>query len=130
MRAASRKKNLEPRGNRGFIFFICIYLIIRYNGIVIESIKGKTTQDIFDGNNSKAARRVPLELHERARDLLDALNSIAKVDDLKLPPSNRLHKLKGDLKEYWSVSINKQWRVIFKWDGSNASEVEVTDYHD
>lgn len=97
---------------------------------MIESIKGKTTQDIFDGTSSKAARKIPVALHERARDLLDTLNAIAKVDDLKLPPSNRLHKLKGDLKEYWSVSINKQWRIIFKWDGSNASDVEITDYHD
>ncbi len=97
---------------------------------MIESIKGKTTQNIFDGINSKAARRVPNELHERARDLLDAINAIHRVDDLKSPPSNRLHKLKGDLKEFWSVSINSQWRIIFKWDGSNASEVEITDYHD
>ncbi|MCB0419856.1 MAG: type II toxin-antitoxin system RelE/ParE family toxin [Bdellovibrionales bacterium] len=96
---------------------------------MIESIKGKTTQDIFDGVNSKVARKVPKELHERARDLLDALNAITKVDDLKTPPSNRLHKLKGDLKEFWSVSINNQWRIIFKWDGSNAIDVEITDYH-
>ncbi len=96
---------------------------------MIESIKGKTTQNIFDGINSKAARRVPNELHERTRDLLDAINAIHRVDDLKSPPSNRLHKLKGDLKEFWSVSINNQWRIIFKWDGSNASEVEITDYH-
>ena len=107
-----------------------MYANIWYTGIVIESIRGKVTQDIFDGINSKVARRVPVELHERARDLLDALNAIIKVDDLRSPPSNRLHKLKGDLKEYWSVSINKQWRIIFQWDGTNASDVEITDYHD
>ena len=97
---------------------------------MVESIKGKATQDIYDGVNSKAARKVPSELHERARDLLDAINAIYKVEDLKLPPSNRLHKLKGDLKGFWSVSINKQWRIIFKWDGTNAADVEITDYHD
>ncbi len=97
---------------------------------MIISIKGKTTQSIFDGINSKSARKVPNELHERARDLLDAINAIAKVDDLKSPPSNRLHKLKGNLKEFWSVSINDQWRIIFKWDGTNALDVEITDYHD
>jgi proteic killer suppression protein len=97
---------------------------------MIESIKGKTTQDIFDGVNSKAARKVPTELHERARDLLDALNAITRVDDLKTPPSNRLHKLKGELKEFWSVSINSQRRIIFKWDRSNAIDVEIIDYHD
>lgn len=96
---------------------------------MIESIKGKTTQDIFDGFNSKAARKIPTELHERARDLLDAINAITNVNDLKSPPSNRLHKLKGDLKEYWSVSINSQWRIIFNWDGTSALNVEITDYH-
>lgn len=96
---------------------------------MIESIKGKTTQDIFDGVNSKAARKVPKDLHERSRDLLDSLNAIVRVDDLKTPPSNRLHKLKGDLKEFWSISINSQWRIIFKWDGSNANDVEIIDYH-
>ncbi|OYZ13512.1 MAG: plasmid maintenance system killer family protein [Bdellovibrio sp. 28-41-41] len=96
---------------------------------MIKNIKGKTTQDIFDGENSKAARKVPTELHERAQDLLDAINAIARVDDLKVPPSNRLHKLKGNLKDFWSVSINSQWRVIFKWDGQNAIDVEITDYH-
>ena len=96
---------------------------------MIESIKGKTTQDIFDGLSSKAARKVPSELHERARDLLDAINSIARVEDLKSPPSNRLHKLKGNFKDFWSVSINDQWRIIFKWKNGNATEVEITDYH-
>ena len=96
---------------------------------MIASIKGKTTQDIFDGVNSKAARKVPKSLHERAADLLDALNAISDPSDLKTPPSNRLHKLKNDLKDYWSVSINDQWRIIFKWDGTNAHEVQIVDYH-
>lgn len=96
---------------------------------MIANIKGKTTQDIFDGTKSKAARKIPKELHQRAEDLLDAINAISKIDDLKSPPSNRLHKLKGDRKEFWSVSINDQWRIIFKWDGSNAIDVEIIDYH-
>jgi proteic killer suppression protein len=96
---------------------------------VIKNIKGKATQDIFDGISSKASRKVPHELHERARDLLDALNAILRVDDLKAPPSNRLHKLKGSLKDYWSVSINDQWRIVFKWDDKHAIDVEIIDYH-
>ncbi len=96
---------------------------------MIKSIKGKTTQDIYDGINSKAARKVPVELHEKARDLLDAINAIARVDDLKSPPSNRLHKLKGSLKNFWSVSLNSQWRIIFIWDEKNAVDVEIIDYH-
>ncbi len=96
---------------------------------MIASIRGKTTQDIFDGVASKASRKVPNEIHEKAEDLLDAINAIVKIDDLNSPPSHRLHKLKGDRKDYWSVSINDQWRIIFKWDGSNAIEVEIIDYH-
>lgn len=96
---------------------------------MIKNIKGKTTQDIFDGVNTKAARKVQSELRERARDLLDAINAIIRVDDLKAPPSNRLHKLKGKLKDFWSVSINNQWRIIFKWDDKNAVDVEIIDYH-
>ncbi len=100
-----------------------------YIGTVIKNLKGKTTQDIFDGQNTKSARRLPADLHERARDLLDALNAIHRIDDLKVPPSNRLHKLRGNLKDFWSVSINSQWRIIFKWDDKNAIDVEIVDYH-
>lgn len=96
---------------------------------MIKNIKSKTTQDIYDGINSKAARKVPIELHEKARDLLDAINAIARVDDLGSPPSNRLHKLKGSLKNFWSVSLNSQWRIIFIWDEKNAVDVEIIDYH-
>ena len=96
---------------------------------MIESIRGKTTQNIFDGINSKAARKLPSELHRRAQDLLDTLNSISNLNDLKSPPSNRLHKLKDDMKGYWSVSINDQWRIIFEWTGTNAKNVEIVDYH-
>ncbi|MBL7544177.1 MAG: type II toxin-antitoxin system RelE/ParE family toxin [Bdellovibrionaceae bacterium] len=51
------------------------------------------------------------------------------MDDLKVPPSNRLHKLKSNLKDFWSVNINSQWRIIFKWDGQNAIDVEIIDDH-
>ena len=97
--------------------------------LMIESIKGKTTKDIFDGVNSKASRKLPVELCQRAQDLLDAINAMISPHDLKSPPSNRLHKLKGDMKNYWSVSINSQWRIIFKYIKGNAIDVEITDYH-
>jgi proteic killer suppression protein len=96
---------------------------------MISNIKDRTTQDIFDGVNSKAARILDPKLHQRARDLLDALNAITDPSDLKTPPSNRLHKLKHDLKEYWSISINDKWRIIFKWEKGMAIDVEITDYH-
>ncbi len=96
---------------------------------MIKNIKGKTTSDIFDGLNTKHSRKIAVDLQERARDLLDVINAISRIDDLKTPPSNRLHKLKGHLSEYWSVSINSQWRIIFKWDGQYAIDVEIVDYH-
>ena len=72
---------------------------------------------------------LPAAMLYQDRDLLDAINAIARVDDLKAPPSNRLHKLKGNLKDFWSVSINNQWRIVFKWDDKNAIDVEIIDYH-
>jgi proteic killer suppression protein len=57
------------------------------------------------------------------------LNNSQNLIDLQVPPSNKLEKLKGNLKEYYSIRINDQWRIIFKWDKGNASEVEISDYH-
>lgn len=96
---------------------------------MIKSITGKTTRDLFDGVNSKAARKVPVMLHERARDLLDMIQAATDLGDLKTPPSNRLHQLKDDFKGFWSVSINDQYRIIFRWVDGHAEDVEITDYH-
>lgn len=96
---------------------------------MIKSIKGKTTQDVYDGVNSKASRKLPLKLHQRACDILDALNAAQSPEDLRLPPSMRLHRLKGVLSSYWSVSINNQWRIIFEFSQGAAMKVEILDYH-
>jgi len=60
---------------------------------------------------------------------LRMLNNSVDVNDLMIPPSNRLEKLKGNLKNYYSIRINNQWRIIFKWNNGNASEVSIIDYH-
>jgi proteic killer suppression protein len=57
------------------------------------------------------------------------LNNSQNIQDLRIPPSNRLEKLSGKLKEFYSIRINDQWRIVFKWDNGNASEVEIMDYH-
>lgn len=57
------------------------------------------------------------------------INNAQDINDLRVPPGNQLEKLKGDLKEYYSIRINKQWRIIFKWIGSDAYEVQIVDYH-
>lgn len=60
---------------------------------------------------------------------LDVINSAQVLDDLKSPPRNRLEALKGDLKGFYSIRINNQWRIIFKWIHNNASDVQIIDYH-
>ena len=96
---------------------------------MIKSIKDKTTQDIFNGKNSRYARKVPQQLYDKAVRLLDQIDSVASVEELRQPPSNRLEKKEGNLKDYWALWINRQWRIIFKWKGENAYEVQITDYH-
>jgi proteic killer suppression protein len=57
------------------------------------------------------------------------INYATKIDDLLIPPANRLEKKQGDLKDYWAIRINDQWRVMFKWDGQDADDVQIIDYH-
>lgn len=94
---------------------------------MIGSIKDKMTQDIFDGVNSRYSRRLSLELHDKARRLLDQLNAVSLIDDLRIPPSNKLEKKQGELKDYWALWINKQWRIIFQWDNGYAYYVQIID---
>lgn len=96
---------------------------------MIRNIKGKATQDIYHGITSRLARGVPLELHEKCRRLLDQIDAAPNLDFLRIPPSNRLEKLRGDLSGYWSLRINNQWRIIFRWQDYDALDVEITDYH-
>lgn len=96
---------------------------------MIRTIADATTQDIFDGDNSKAARKLPRELHAKARRLLDLINSAARLDDLRIPPGNRLEALKGDYKGFHSIRINDQWRIVFKWLDGHADNVQIVDYH-
>lgn len=93
---------------------------------MITSFGSKETKKIWDGERVKGIAR---ELQEIARRKLRMLNNSQKIADLQIPPSNRLEKLKGNLREFYSIRINDQWRIIFKWDKGNASEVEILDYH-
>ena len=64
-----------------------------------------------------------------AKRKLEAINAAVRLDDLKVPPANRLEKLKGNLKDLYSIRINDQWRIIFRWVNGEAHDVRITDYH-
>ncbi len=80
---------------------------------MIQSFAHKVANDVYHGENSKNARKLPSELQAKAQRLLDQLNAAPTVDFLRIPPGNRLEKLSGNLDGKWSVRINKQWRIIF-----------------
>ena len=93
---------------------------------MIVSFGTKETEKIWNGERVK---KLPNEIQEVSRRKLRMLNNSQNLTDLTIPPSNKLEKLKGNLKDFYSIRINNQWRIIFKWDNGNASEVEIIDYH-
>jgi toxin HigB-1 len=89
----------------------------------------EATEDIYDGKNTKAARRFPKSIWAVARRKLDMLDAAGDLKDMAVPPSNKLEKLLGDLAGYYSVRVNDQFRLIFQFDQGQASEVRLIDYH-
>ena len=94
---------------------------------MIKSFADKETKKLFEGGKSKA---VPPEARERAESKLAVLDAAKNLEDLKVPPSNRLHKLSGDRQGQWSISTNMQYRICFVFKDGDAYDVEITDYHD
>ncbi|MFG1499048.1 type II toxin-antitoxin system RelE/ParE family toxin [Halobacteriovorax sp. XZX-3] len=97
---------------------------------MIKSINGKITKDIVNKGSSK---KFPERLNKRAIFLLMALSDVTGIEDLKKicePPSLKLHKLKGSMKEFWSITIEKPWCIIFKYSNGEFIDVEIGDYHD
>ncbi|WP_234111066.1 MULTISPECIES: type II toxin-antitoxin system RelE/ParE family toxin [Chryseobacterium] len=93
---------------------------------MVVNFGNKETEKIWNGIVSK---KLPREIQEVARRKLRMINNSVDVNDLRIPPANRLEKLKGDLKEFYSIRINNQWRIIFRWENGNAFEVKIMDYH-
>lgn len=92
--------------------------------------RSKGTEGIYDGVDSKGARRtLPIELHAKAARLLDRLARATVPDDLRIPTGNRLERLRGDREGQWSVRINDQYRICFRWQNDEAIDVEIVDYH-
>jgi proteic killer suppression protein len=93
---------------------------------MIVSFGSKQTEHIWLG---KRVKNMPLDIQNVGRRKLRMLNNSQTISDLTVPPSNRLEKLSGNLNGFYSIRINKQWRIVFKWSEGNASEVEIMDYH-
>ena len=97
---------------------------------MIESFKDQASEDIFNGINTKSARKsCPQTLWNIVTRKLDLLDSVQSLEELKVPPGNRFERLSGDRKGEFSIRINQQYRICFMWGKSGPCNVEVTDYH-
>jgi proteic killer suppression protein len=93
---------------------------------VIKTYKDDETRKIYQRQRS---RKLPSDIQQVALRKLRMINNAVSLNDLRVPPANRLEKLKGNRAGQWSIRINEQWRICFRWEGTDAYEVEITDYH-
>jgi proteic killer suppression protein len=93
---------------------------------VIVSFGDKESEEIF---NLTFSHKIAPAIQERAYHKLVAIHEAVNLENLRQPPSNRLELLKGKLAGFHSIRINKQWRIIFRWEGQDARDVQITDYH-
>jgi len=96
---------------------------------MIESFGNRLAEDLYYDRRSRATRSFPAELRRAGRRKLLYVHDASELKDLRVPPGNRLEVLRGDRKGYHSIRINDQWRIVFRWQGGNAFEVEIVDYH-
>lgn len=97
---------------------------------MIASFRDEGTEDVFDGRDTKKARKqCPPDLLKVARRKLDQLNQAIELEDLRAPPNNRLEKLGGDRAGQHSIRINDQYRLCFSWTEAGTQDVEIADYH-
>lgn len=93
---------------------------------MIKNFKNDETQKVYQRQRS---RKLPSDIQQVALRKLRMINNSISINDLRVPPANRLEKLSGNRAGQWSIRINDQWRVCFRWEGSGALDVEITDYH-
>lgn len=97
---------------------------------MIRSFGNQGTEDLYHGNRTKKARSIlPIHLYQSAIYKLDMLDGAEQLEDLRIPPGNKLEALTGDLKGMHSIRINNQWRIIFRWTVFGVEDVEIIDYH-
>lgn len=97
---------------------------------MIASFGNKLAEHLFDDSPSKETRKLAGDIQRAARRKLLYLHDAAELFDLRVPPGNRLEALAGNRKGFHSLRINKQWRIVFRWENGNAFDVSVEDYHD
>ncbi len=93
---------------------------------MIKEFGDKESEKIWNGLSSK---KLPIDIQNVARRKLRMINNSNDINDLRIPPANRLEKLKGNLSNYYSIRINNQWRIIFIWENNDAYDVKIVDYH-
>lgn len=93
---------------------------------MIKSFADKATAAVFSG---ELVRRLPHDIQAIARRKLKLIDAVSKIEELRIPPGNRLEQLSGNRAGQWSIRINDQWRICFKWQRGHAEEVEIIDYH-
>ena len=93
---------------------------------MVLSWADSNTEAIWNGSFVK---KLPHDIQRTAKRKLVHIHAAITIDDLKIPPGNRLEKLTGDRKDNWSIRINDQWRICFRWENGNAYDVEIVDYH-
>jgi proteic killer suppression protein len=93
---------------------------------MIKSFCDKESEKVLNAIRSK---KLPEAIQEVARRKLRMLNSAQDLNDLRIPPSNRLEKLKGSQDDYYSIRINDQWRIVFRWSQNDAFDIQIIDYH-
>lgn len=103
-----------------------VYDATRYSGWVIRSFRSRETERVWEGEGS---RRLPREIQPTARRKLRMLHNAQSLRDLRVPPANRLERLKGDRAGEYSIRINQRWRVCFEWKQGDVFAVEIVDYH-
>ena len=108
------------------IFLIVTCHVMRYNSDMIKSFADNETEAVFSDGKSKV---LPAEVLKRARRKLFAIDAAQRVEDLRMPPGNRLHALRGDRAGQYSLSVNDQWRICFAFQDGDAYDVELCDYH-
>jgi toxin HigB-1 len=97
---------------------------------MIQSFKNEAAEAVFNGKSTKAARKIcPEHLWKIAARKLDRLDSVATLEELRIPPGNRLEMLVGDRQGQHSIRINDQYRICFRWTDNGPADVEITDYH-